>query len=180
MAASSRSTPSRSGVTGRSDSEMTNPRSIVIQSITISLCNCESENRHLDGTARAALARHGTGVPKYTDAVPRPGVTKMAKFSLVALLFLAIAFAVHSQKPGTGPPTIRFENVAKRAGVQFTLENHPTPEKHIIETMPGGVAVFDYNGDGRPALYFTNGAAVPRSEERRVGKECRSRWSPYH
>src|SRR2546421_6782801 len=23
-------------------------------------------------------------------------------------------------------------------------------------------------------------AGVPRSEERRVGKECRSRWSPYH
>src|SRR2546422_10776501 len=22
--------------------------------------------------------------------------------------------------------------------------------------------------------------SVPRSEERRVGKECRSRWSPYH
>ena len=25
-----------------------------------------------------------------------------------------------------------------------------------------------------------NGRAVERSEERRVGKECRSRWSPYH
>ena len=24
------------------------------------------------------------------------------------------------------------------------------------------------------------GKIVPRSEERRVGKECRSRWSPYH
>ena len=24
------------------------------------------------------------------------------------------------------------------------------------------------------------GAVTPRSEERRVGKECRSRWSPYH
>ena len=23
-------------------------------------------------------------------------------------------------------------------------------------------------------------AVIPRSEERRVGKECRSRWSPYH
>ena len=23
-------------------------------------------------------------------------------------------------------------------------------------------------------------AQAPRSEERRVGKECRSRWSPYH
>src|SRR5258707_9687218 len=25
-----------------------------------------------------------------------------------------------------------------------------------------------------------NTVGVPRSEERRVGKECRSRWSPYH
>ena len=24
------------------------------------------------------------------------------------------------------------------------------------------------------------GELKPRSEERRVGKECRSRWSPYH
>src|SRR2546422_1384021 len=27
---------------------------------------------------------------------------------------------------------------------------------------------------------FADGVAVKRSEERRVGKECRSRWSPYH
>ena len=27
---------------------------------------------------------------------------------------------------------------------------------------------------------FLNPANWPRSEERRVGKECRSRWSPYH
>ena len=29
------------------------------------------------------------------------------------------------------------------------------------------------------AEYFTKGRIL-RSEERRVGKECRSRWSPYH
>ena len=28
--------------------------------------------------------------------------------------------------------------------------------------------------------YFENWTTPPRSEERRVGKECRSRWSPYH
>ena len=28
-----------------------------------------------------------------------------------------------------------------------------------------------------PVLYLLHGM---RSEERRVGKECRSRWSPYH
>ena len=27
---------------------------------------------------------------------------------------------------------------------------------------------------------FPGGTVVERSEERRVGKECRSRWSPYH
>ena len=29
-------------------------------------------------------------------------------------------------------------------------------------------------------LYFAKRYAETRSEERRVGKECRSRWSPYH
>ena len=37
---------------------------------------------------------------------------------------------------------------------------------------------------GVTVLYFPNGAKagcdISRSEERRVGKECRSRWSPYH
>ena len=33
---------------------------------------------------------------------------------------------------------------------------------------------------GAPAEALTAGASTPRSEERRVGKECRSRWSPYH
>ena len=35
----------------------------------------------------------------------------------------------------------------------------------------------------RPAVIFLHGGgfvAGDRSEERRVGKECRSRWSPYH
>src|SRR3712207_9523339 len=29
-------------------------------------------------------------------------------------------------------------------------------------------------------LFFAENVLFPRSEERRVGKECRSRWSPYH
>ena len=33
---------------------------------------------------------------------------------------------------------------------------------------------------GVPTMILTNGLGRSRSEERRVGKECRSRWSPYH
>ena len=31
-----------------------------------------------------------------------------------------------------------------------------------------------------PSSFATNCAILVRSEEHRVGKECRSRWSPYH
>ncbi len=41
------------------------------------------------------------------------------------------------------------------------LRNHETPEKHLIETMAGGVAAFDYDGDGLVDLFFTNGAPQP-------------------
>ena len=30
------------------------------------------------------------------------------------------------------------------------------------------------------SIIITVGGSISRSEERRVGKECRSRWSPYH
>src|SRR5690349_22535723 len=33
---------------------------------------------------------------------------------------------------------------------------------------------------GTPPLYAKDLQQIVRSEERRVGKECRSRWSPYH
>jgi hypothetical protein len=57
--------------------------------------------------------------------------------------------------------TVRFREVSESAGLNFVLENHPTSRKHMIETMPGGVAAFDYNGDGLTDIYFTNGAAIP-------------------
>jgi enediyne biosynthesis protein E4 len=54
-----------------------------------------------------------------------------------------------------------FRNAAPDNGIAFRHENHPTPEKHLVETMPGGVAALDYNNDGRIDLFFSNGAALP-------------------
>jgi len=44
--------------------------------------------------------------------------------------------------------------------IPFRLENDPTPGKNAPESMGGGVAIFDYNGDGRPDIFFTNGADI--------------------
>jgi hypothetical protein len=77
---------------------------------------------------------------------------------LIFLILVALIFA-------EGKPPIQFRDVAPSAGIHFVLRNSATPDKHLIETMLGGVAIFDYNGDGRPDIYFTNGAAIPSLEK---------------
>src|SRR2546422_11233757 len=58
--------------------------------------------------------------------------------------------------------------------VAFQSVNPATGKKEIVS---GRVIRSGYTG---PQLESPAGGLTPRSEERRVGKECRSRWSPYH
>lgn len=44
--------------------------------------------------------------------------------------------------------------------VAFSLDSCETPQRHAPETMAGGVAVFDYDRDGRTDIFFTNGADI--------------------
>ena len=74
---------------------------------------------------------------------------------ITAASALSLAAVVLLQGAST-PSPIRFELTA----IPFRLENDPTPAKNAPETLPGGVAVFDYNGDGRPDIFFTNGANI--------------------
>lgn len=77
-----------------------------------------------------------------------------------ACLLSGIRFFSAAATP-PAPPPIRF----REAGISFVLENSPTDRKRLIETMPGGIALLDYDGDGRPDIYFTNGADVPSLEK---------------
>src|SRR5438034_2392789 len=44
--------------------------------------------------------------------------------------------------------------------IAFQLETDETPERHAPETMAGGVAIFDYNNDGKLDIFFANGADI--------------------
>jgi enediyne biosynthesis protein E4 len=58
-------------------------------------------------------------------------------------------------------PKIEFENAVSTSGIRFTEDNSASPHKFQIETMTGGVALFDYNNDGLLDIYFANGARLP-------------------
>ncbi len=61
---------------------------------------------------------------------------------------------------------VRLRNVSNEAGIHFVHQHSPTQDKHYVESAPGGLAVFDYNGDGRPDIFFTNGAHTPSLEKK--------------
>ena len=66
-------------------------------------------------------------------------------------------------------PTVR--GVRRRADIQINLEHleHLTKAAAWLSSL-----------DLPVRLIAIPEGALQRSEERRVGKECRSRWSPYH
>ena len=113
---------------------------------------------------------------------------------LILLFLCARAFAVNAQQPTPSPTPPRtgksyssetltkkppppapqaqspvtFTDITSLAGINFKRAPSFTSVKYLLEAVGGGVAMFDYDNDGRMDLFFTNGAALkdpmPKSE----------------
>lgn len=72
----------------------------------------------------------------------------------IALLFLLSTLSLLAQeaKLNSGPTF----QAGPLKGVNFVLRNSPTSRKYLIETMPGGVALLDYNNDGLLDVFLVN------------------------
>jgi hypothetical protein len=106
------------------------------------------------------------------------------KFSAIALVTLIVigsgAFLVLKRKPAPPPekvtklaapvaqtfekvevPPVKFTDVTAESGITFKHNNGAQGEKLLPETMGGGAAFLDYDGDGDQDILFVNGAYWP-------------------
>jgi hypothetical protein len=77
----------------------------------------------------------------------------------------------------------KFVDVTSRSGVTFKNAPSLTSQKYLIESMVGGVAMLDYDGDGWLDLFFVNGAALddPMPAGKSPGKSDPRYWNRlYH
>ena len=69
---------------------------------------------------------------------------------------LIIALVIGQQKP---LQAIKFTDATKDSGINFVNASSPD-KKYIVESMSGGVALFDFDGDGRLDIYLLNSYSV--------------------
>jgi hypothetical protein len=56
--------------------------------------------------------------------------------------------------------SVEFTDVTRAVGLDFVHDPSATSNKYLLETMGGGVALLDYDNDGRLDAFFTNGAKL--------------------
>jgi hypothetical protein len=62
--------------------------------------------------------------------------------------------------PASGATPGLFVDITQKSGVNFRYQASHTSKKYLIETMGPGVALFDYDNDGRLDIFLVNGAPL--------------------
>jgi len=76
-------------------------------------------------------------------------------------IVMTFASSAQVKDSRTSPsPQARFVDVSTSLGVRFQHEAPHTSKKYLLETMGSGVALFDYDNDGRLDLFLVNGAEI--------------------
>ena len=89
---------------------------------------------------------------------------------LLSIAFVVRAGAQVAASISTGPtaaatevPKVvpgKFVDITQQSHIDFLAQASHTDKKYLIETMGSGVALFDYDNDGRLDIFFANGAPL--------------------
>ncbi len=115
----------------------------------------------LRGSAYEKLGKLAEAEKDYRQSAAIDG-NAMAQAAL-ARLKAGVAVTAGKRDEGTEGrgDGVKFKDAAAQSGLSFTLRNSASARKYQVETMTGGVAVLDFDGDGWEDIYFVNGAELP-------------------
>ena len=87
-------------------------------------------------------------------------------FGVLALFPSIFTLAQSSHPVALSQPAVNFIDVAEKSGLSFSnVFGGVTSKKYIIETTGTGVAIFDYDNDGWPDIFFVNGTTLEGSPD---------------
>jgi enediyne biosynthesis protein E4 len=81
----------------------------------------------------------------------------------LGLGFCALAF--QADKPAVRASRPRFVDIAPRSKFSYVTNNDLSPRKYFVQPMCGGIAIFDFDNDGKMDIFFTNGAKLPQMKK---------------
>jgi len=91
-------------------------------------------------------------------------ISKYARLALACICVVGASRAVGQKQPAPDAPAAAsagaFVDVTQKVGLSFEYKASHTSKKYLLETMGAGVALFDYDNDGRLDIFLVNGAPL--------------------
>src|SRR5438067_503894 len=89
-------------------------------------------------------------------------VTRVRAVLIFSSLFAAFGMTQAAKQTGRVQENAagNFVDFARTSGIKFEYQASHTSKKYLLETMGAGVALFDYDNDGRLDLFLVNGAPL--------------------
>jgi enediyne biosynthesis protein E4 len=91
-------------------------------------------------------------------------IAKAWPFWFTCLSIFASGVLLHRAAATADSRTEIFTDITDQAGIHWRQFSGESPDRILIETMGGGVAFLDFDGDGREDIFFVNGGETPHGK----------------
>ena len=106
-------------------------------------------------------------------------ITRRDFLETLAAMGLVLPMPTLQAAPSSVPLSAPVFDVKHPRGLDFKHVNSPTPQKYLIETMGGGVALLDYNNDGLLDIFLVNSGDLtnPMHQPEKFNRQDPKNWN---